>query len=134
MLNNSANKTTLEQLQRPIFASGSPVLSIVVPVVQSMISTIQLFVTPWTIACQAPLSLRFLRQEYWSGCHFLLQGIFPTLRLCLGPVSFAFQAGSLPLKHLGIHVLSTTSRIIFSQEKKRQPSELMRLGQPLNSR
>ena len=32
----------------------------------------------WTLACQAPLSMRFSRQEYWSGFHFLLQGIFPT--------------------------------------------------------
>ena len=29
---------------------------------------------PWTV----PLSMEFSRQEYWSGCHFLLQGIFPT--------------------------------------------------------
>ena len=35
-------------------------------------------VTPWTIACQAPLSMGFSRQEYWMGCHFLLQGIFLT--------------------------------------------------------
>ena len=27
----------------------------------------RLFVTPWTIACQAPLPLGFSRQEYWSG-------------------------------------------------------------------
>ena len=27
---------------------------------------------------QAPPSMGFSRQEYWSGCHFLLQGIFPT--------------------------------------------------------
>ena len=27
---------------------------------------------------QAPLSMKFSRQEYWSGLHFLLQGIFPT--------------------------------------------------------
>ena len=32
--------------------------------------------TPWTIACQAPLSMGFPRQENWSG--FLLQGIFLT--------------------------------------------------------
>ena len=38
----------------------------------------RLVTTPWTIACQSPLSLEFSRQEYWSGCHFLLQGIFPT--------------------------------------------------------
>ena len=33
------------------------------------------------IACQAPLSLGFSRQEYWSGLPCLLQGIFPTQRL-----------------------------------------------------
>ena len=26
-----------------------------------------LFATPWTVACQAPLSMAFSRQEYWSG-------------------------------------------------------------------
>ena len=31
-----------------------------------------------TGACQAPLSMRFSRKEYWLGCHVLLQGIFPT--------------------------------------------------------
>ena len=38
-------------------------------------------VTPWTVAHQAPLSMWFSRQEYWVGCHFLLQGIFPTQEL-----------------------------------------------------
>ena len=90
------------------------------------LSRVQLFATPWTVAYQAPQSMGFLRQEYWSGvpfpspmhesetwkwslsvvsdsswphglqptrllhpwdfsgkstgvgCHFLLQGIFPT--------------------------------------------------------
>ena len=28
------------------------------------------FVTPWTIACQDPLSIGFPRQEYWSGLPF----------------------------------------------------------------
>ena len=28
---------------------------------------VQLFVTPWTVACLAPLSMEFPRQEYWSG-------------------------------------------------------------------
>ena len=31
------------------------------------VSHVQLFVTPQTVACQAPLSLEFSRQEYWSG-------------------------------------------------------------------
>ena len=33
--------------------------------------------TPWTVAHQAPLSVGFPRQEYWSGCHFLLQASPP---------------------------------------------------------
>ena len=32
----------------------------------------------WTVTHQAPLSMGFSRQEYWSGLHALLQGIFPT--------------------------------------------------------
>ena len=33
-------------------------------------SHVQLFVTPWTIAHQAPLSMEFFRQEHWSGLPF----------------------------------------------------------------
>ena len=35
------------------------------------------FETPWTVAHQAPLSMGFSRQEYWSGLPCLLQAIFP---------------------------------------------------------
>ena len=35
------------------------------------------FATPWTIACQAPLSRRFPRQEYWSGLPFPSLGDLP---------------------------------------------------------
>ena len=35
------------------------------------------FVTPWTVACQAPLSMRFSRQEYWSGLPWLPPGDLP---------------------------------------------------------
>ena len=35
-------------------------------------------VTPWTVACQAPLSMEFSRQEYCSGVHALFKGTFPT--------------------------------------------------------
>ena len=31
------------------------------------LSCVQLFATPWTVAYQAPLSMGFSRQEYWSG-------------------------------------------------------------------
>ena len=34
------------------------------------LSRVRLFSTPWTVAYQAPLSMRFSRQEYWSGLPF----------------------------------------------------------------
>ena len=42
-------------------------------------SHIQLFVTPWTIALQAPLSIRLSRQEYWSGLPCPPPGDLPDL-------------------------------------------------------
>ena len=40
------------------------------------------FATPWTLACQAPLSMEFSKNTR-VNCHFLLQGIFPTQGLNL---------------------------------------------------
>ena len=34
------------------------------------LSRVRLFATPWTVAHQAPLSMEFFRQEYWSGLPF----------------------------------------------------------------
>ena len=42
-----------------------------------VLSHIWLFVTPWTTACQAPLSMGFSRQEYWSGLSFPPPGDLP---------------------------------------------------------
>ena len=42
-----------------------------------LLSRVRLFVTPWTVACQAPLSMGFSKQEYWSGLPFLSAGTFP---------------------------------------------------------
>ena len=44
----------------------------------SWFSCVRLFVTPLIVAHQAPLSMGFSKQEYWSCCYALLQGIFPT--------------------------------------------------------
>ena len=66
------------------------------------LSYIQLFATPWTVARQVPLSMGFSRQEYWSGFHFLLQGIFLTQGSNLYlPCLLHWQADSLPVSHLG---------------------------------
>ena len=40
-------------------------------------SRVQLFVTPWTVANQAPPSMGFSRQEYWSGLPFPSPGDLP---------------------------------------------------------
>ena len=42
--------------------------------VLSCFSRVQLFATLWTVACWAPLSMGFSRQEFWSGCCALFQG------------------------------------------------------------
>ena len=43
----------------------------------SRFSRVRLYVTPWTVARQAPLSLGFFRQEYWSGLPFPSAGFLP---------------------------------------------------------
>ena len=45
-------------------------VSVRVCVHDQLLSHIQLFATSWTIACQAPLSMEFSRQEYWNGLPF----------------------------------------------------------------
>ena len=43
------------------------VLSLLLLLLLSRFSRVRLFATPWTAAYQAPLSMGFSRQEYWSG-------------------------------------------------------------------
>ena len=42
-----------------------------------LLSRVQLFVTLWTVACQAPISVEFSRKEYWSGLPFPTPGFVP---------------------------------------------------------
>ena len=49
--------------------------------------------TPWTVACQAPLSMEFSRQEYWSGLPLPSPGDIPDPGI--KPGSPALQADSL---------------------------------------
>ena len=50
-------------------------------------------VTPWTVACRALLSMRFHRQEYWTGLPFPSPGNLPNSGI--KPRSPALQADSL---------------------------------------
>ena len=50
-----------------------------------LLSRVLLFVTPWTVALQAPLSMGFTGQNTGVGCHFLLHGNVSIQRLNLHP-------------------------------------------------
>ena len=58
------------------------------------LSCVQLFVTPWTVAHQAPLSMDFPRQEYWSGLPLPFPVDLPDPGI--KPGSPALQVDSLP--------------------------------------
>ena len=58
-----------------------------------LLSRVQLFATPWTIAHQAPLSTGYSRQEYWSGLPFPSPG--DLCHLSIEPQSPSLQADSL---------------------------------------
>ena len=55
--------------------------------------------TPWTVACQAPLSMGFSRLEYWSGLPFPSSGNPPDPGI--KPKSSELQANSLPTELQG---------------------------------
>ena len=58
------------------------------------LSRVRLFATPWTVAYQAPPSMGFSRQEYWSGLPFPSPGDLPDPGI--EPRSPALPAGALP--------------------------------------
>ena len=68
------------------------------------LSCVQLFVTPWTVVHQVPLSVEFSRQEYWSGLYwsespFPSPGNLPNPGI--EPKSPTLQADSLPSEPAG---------------------------------
>ena len=67
--------------------------------VLSCFRRVQLFVTLCTVCCQAPLSMGFSRQEYWSRWPFPPPGDLPDPGI--EPVSPALQVDYLPQSHLG---------------------------------
>ena len=89
----------------------------------SSLSRVQLFGTAWTVACQAPLSVRFSRQEHWSGLPCPLPGDLPNPGI--EPRSSTLQADSLPaeprgkLKNTGVGSLSLLQGVFLSQESNR---------------
>ena len=75
----------------------------------SVAQSCQLFVTPWTVAHQSPLSLGFPRQEYWSGLPFPSPGDLPDPGI--EPVSLAlagrfFTTEPPDAKHVWLALIS----------------------------
>ena len=57
---------------------------------------------PWTVARQAPRSMEFSRQDYWSGLPCLPQGDLPDPGIePVSPAAPELQEDSLPLSHRG---------------------------------
>ena len=69
----------------------------------------QLFVTPWTVAYQAPLSMGFSRQEYWSGLPFPSPEDLPDTET--EPRSPSLQADALPSEPPGKPVIKFKHKI-----------------------
>ena len=67
--------------------------------------SLRLFATPWTVSHQAPLSMGFSRQEYWSGLPFPSPG--DLLHPGIEPRSLALQADALPSELLGKAICQT---------------------------
>ena len=77
-------------------------------VVFQLVSCVQLFLTPWTVACQVPLSMGFSREEYCSGFPFPSPGNLP--RPGIEPVSPALAgtepSGKPPYIYIHYYVLN----------------------------
>ena len=66
------------------------------------LSRVQFFVTPWTVAYQAPPSMGFSRQEYWSGLPFPSPGDLSDPGIeSRSPVSLALAGGFFTIKGHG---------------------------------
>ena len=77
------------------------------------LSSVQLFVTPWTVACQTPLSIEFFRQEYRSGLPFPTPGALPNPGIePASLVSPVLEEDSFSLCHLKRLITLRETRIV----------------------
>ena len=92
---------TSRTVEATVLFARQPVCSTLFLLVLSHFHHVGLFVTPWTIADQAPLPMEFSRQEYWSGFPCPPSGGMPSPPGIepTSPESPALQADSLLLSH-----------------------------------
>ena len=88
----------------------------------------------WTVAHQAPLSMRFSRQEYWSGLPFPPPGDLPDPGTELvSPTSPALQADSLLLSHCCCCCCCCLVASVVSDSVRPQRRQPTRLPRPWDS-
>ena len=92
-----------------------------------LLSCVRLFVNPWTVAHQAPLSMGFCRQEYWSGLPCPSPGDLPDPGI--EPRSPALQANSLPFELPGKPPLLWVTHLeILERQYLNQRNECLIVG------
>ena len=74
--------------------AGAVPLLLIAMLLLSRFSRVRLFATPWTVTCQAPLSMGFSRLEYWNGLPCPPPGDLPDPGIELSLLSPALQADS----------------------------------------
>ena len=82
-----------------------------------MLSYVWLFCNPLDYSCQAPLSMRFFRQEHWSRLLFPHPG--DLIKPGIEPTSPALQADCLQLSHQGRpHLMKSSTNSWFKRKKE----------------
>ena len=103
-----------------VFGCSLPTCTCPCPHVLNRFSRVQLYATPWTVTCQAPLSMGFSRQESWSGLPCPPPGDLPNPRV--EPRSPSLQVDSLPSEppekpeNTGVGSLFLLQGIFLTQE------------------
>ena len=89
--------------------------------VLSRFSCVQLFVTLWTVACQAPLSMGFSRPEYWSGLPCPPSEVWSRDQTFISYVSCISRQALYHQCHLGspeyVYWVSNTEPALYSQNR-----------------
>ena len=81
------------------------------------LSSVRLLATPWTVAYQAPPSMGFSKQEYWSGVPLPSQSFYPynAIFLFRSEDILGWGLGAVPKRH-GAGVIKISVGIIASKE------------------
>ena len=123
-----------------MFPPNSPVFSVnkqfssISSLCACMLNCVRLFVTPWTVACWAPLSMGFSRQEYWNGLPFPPPGDLPDSGIepsspALAGRFFTSEPPWKPIPFLGGYVCASSCQLL-SQFPGRLGKENLLLSWP----